>query len=105
MTSWKTWVWLCPFVIIAGCTPSVAPHPARGPAACAPTGWVDRVDERIAVVEPDDGDQFEYYPSVCFPEPPKEGTRVVDGRIDWEETRRMEREIRALVERLTVESK
>jgi len=56
-------------------------------------------------VEPDDGDQFEYYPSVCFPEPPKEGTRVVDGRIDWEETRRMEREIRALVERLTVESK
>ena len=103
MTSWKTLLWLCPSVFLAACTPAaapLAPHPA---AACAPTGWVDRVEERIAVVDPDEGEEFEYYPSMCFPEPPRGGTRVVAGRIDWEETERMRREIQALVDRLTVE--
>ena len=100
MMSWKTLLWLCPFAVLFACAPAAAPQPPPS-AACAPTGWVDRVEERIAVVDPDEGEEFQYYPAVCFPEPPREGTRVVAGRIDWKETERMQREIRELVQRLS----
>ena len=84
----------------AGC--AAVSHGARTTPACpcAPTGWVDRVEEGWAVLEPDLGDSEEYLPVECFPEIPREGTRVVDGRIDWKETRQIRERIRGLLEQM-----
>jgi len=58
------------------------------------------VEEGGAVRESDRSDEVEYLPVTCFPELPREGTRVVDGHIDWRETNRVRAEIRGILERM-----
>jgi len=83
------------------CSPvQQAPDPVERPRACAPTGWVDRIEGDWAVVDPDSGEEVALYPVACFPEPPVPGTRVERGRIDHEETERTRKRIQALVKRL-----
>ena len=67
---------------------------------CRPTGWVDRIEAGLVVVDPDQGEEEKYYPLFCFPEFPREGTRVVHGYIDWQETHRVRRNIDRLVRKM-----
>ena len=70
---------------------------------CRPTGWVDRVEGNVAVLTPDQGDEEEYYPVECFAEPPVEGTRVVMGRVDHEQTAATRHAIDAILARILEE--
>jgi hypothetical protein len=83
-----------------GCATVSGPAGSAADGLCEPTGWVDRVEEGWAVLEPDLGEEEEYLPVGCFPEDPREGTRVVDGRIDWAETNQMKERIRGLLEQM-----
>lgn len=67
---------------------------------CTPTGWVDRIEGDLAVVNPDGGDEEEVYPITCFPEAVRPGTRLVNGRVDVTETQRVSQEINAILKRL-----
>ncbi len=60
---------------------------------CEPTGWVDRVEEGYAVVAEDGKEEEAILPVACFPEEVHPGTRVVEGRVDWEETAAVAAEI------------
>lgn len=101
-------------VLVAGCGGPAAPRlvgmaasgasqeegtSARGSPRCNPTGWVDRIEGDFAVVVTD-SDEEEVLPTRCFPEPVRPGTRVVLGRVDWDETRKMRQEIDGLLRKL-----
>jgi hypothetical protein len=86
--------------VMAACSPVARD---RGGEVCKPTGWVDRVEGTVAVLVPDTGEEEEYYDVLCFPEPPREGTRVVMGRIDWKETERTRRHIEQILGRILQE--
>jgi len=91
---------LCLLSPAGGCVPVAVDAASVRPALCRPTGWVDRIEGGIAVVEPDNGVEEEVYPAACFPEPVRAGTRVVEGRIDLQETDRVRREMDAILARL-----
>ena len=84
-------------LILAGCASTTGRE--RGP--CHPTGWVDRVEGVWVVIELDD-DEAEtlVLPSSCFQEPVRGGQRIVDGRIDIQETESMKREMAEITARL-----
>ncbi len=71
-----------------------------GGRVCEPTGWVDRVEAGIVVVAEDGKEEDSYLPAPCFPEPAVAGTRVVKGRVDWEETHAVAKEIAALIQEM-----
>jgi len=72
---------------------------ARGSPRCNPTGWVDRIEGDFAVVVTD-SEEEEVLPTLCFPEPVRPGTRVVHGRVDWDETRKVRAEIDSILRKL-----
>jgi len=98
--------WPAIVLMVMGCcgTP-VRPQAAAGrvlgseSAVCLPTGWVDRIEGAYAVVVTD-ADEEEVVPTFCFPEPVRAGTRVILGRVDWDETRKVRTELDALQQRL-----
>lgn len=67
---------------------------------CEPTGWVDRIESGYAVVAEDGKEDEAILPVACFPEPVQPGTRVVGGRVDWEETAAVAREIAQMLEEM-----
>ncbi len=72
--------------VLVGCA-------TAGAELCEPTGWVDRVEAGYAVVAEDGKEEEAFLPVDCFPESVTPGTRVVDGRVDWEETAAVAAEI------------
>ena len=67
---------------------------------CEPTGWVDRVEAGYAVVAEDGREDKAFLPVACFPEAVRPGTRVVAGRIDWEETAAVAADIARMLEEM-----
>ena len=68
---------------------------------CRPTGWVDRVEGRWVVIEPDgDAEETLVLPVSCFSEPLHGGLRIVAGRIDRAETEALRRRIAKIAARL-----
>ena len=67
---------------------------------CEPTGWVDRVEAGYAVVAVDGEEDEAVLPVTCFPETVRPGTRVVAGRIDWEETAAATADIARMLEEM-----
>lgn len=107
-------VWLAVQTLVAvvgllvACTLTMeasVPDPLPPPAVCSPTGWVDRMEAGLVVVNPDQGEEERIYPVSCFADFPREGTRVVDGQVDWAETERMRRKIRRLVQKMVQRGK
>ncbi len=68
--------------------------------SCSPTGWIDRIEGDLVVVVTDDEEE-EVLPVGCFPEPVRAGTRVVGGRVDWPETRKVRAELDRLMRKLS----
>jgi len=87
----------CLAAILCGC----AAARGRVNETCRPTGWVDRVEGLWVIIEPD-GDDAEtlVLPTSCFREPVHGGLRIVDGRIDYDETEAMRRRMAELASRL-----
>ena len=81
----------------AGCATTATPI-----ARCLPTGWVDRVEDGWVIIEPDDEEaETLVLPTSCFREPVHGGLRIVDGRVDREETEAMRRRMAAIVARVS----
>ena len=81
----------------AGCATAAAPA-----AGCRPTGWVDRVEGLWVIIELDDEEaETLVLPTSCFREPVHGGLRIVDGRVDREETEAMRRRMAAIVARVS----
>jgi len=61
---------------------------------------VDRVEGKVVVLVPDEGEEEEYYPIGCFAHPPAEGHRIVRGRFDRKQTEATRKAIDAILARI-----
>ena len=69
-------------------------------AFCRPTGWVDRLEGRFAILDLDGSEEEQAFPLACFETPVSPGTRLVQGRVDEDETARVRRSLDDLVRKL-----
>ena len=92
------WVILA-MLVVNLCACSAASR--RRAELCRPTGWVDRVEGRWVIVEPDDEDaETLVLPVTCFRGSVHGGLRLVEGRVDHEATVGLQREMEEIAARL-----